>query len=228
VPTAVTIGVMARAPLPGRCKTRLAPSLGDDGAAALYGAMLRDRIAAVSELPATRRLLVAAPEHDGVVVLRDLLPAGWEILEQRGADLGERLGNAFRDLVRPDASELVCLVDSDSPTLPFARLWPALAAERAPSTVVVGPCADGGYYLVGMRALETGVFAGIPWSTGGVLTATRERCAALGVHLAELDPWYDVDEEDDLARVATELAERPSVAPRTANCLRELLGDRFR
>ena len=167
----VTIGVMARAPIAGRCKTRLATTLGPEGAARLYAAMLADRLAAIDALPAARRILLAAPEDDGVAVLGRIAPTGWVILEQRGADLGARLGNAFRDLIGHGG--LVCLVDSDSPLVSFAGLWPELARPRGSRTVVAGPCEDGGYYLIGMTSLETEILDGIPWSTSGVMTKTR-------------------------------------------------------
>ncbi len=214
----VTIGVMARAPVAGRCKTRLAKTLGAEGAARLYAAMLADRLAALDALPGARCIIVAAPEDDGVSVLRGLAPAGWEIVEQRGADLGARLGNAFRDLV--GGGDLVCLVDSDSPTVSFATLWADLAKPRGPRTVVAGPCEDGGYYLIGMTSLELGVLRDVPWSTSGVMRTTRERCAELGLRLEELAEAYDVDEAPEVDRLARDLVASPELAPRTAAALR--------
>jgi uncharacterized protein len=219
--TPVTFGVMARAPIAGKCKTRLAKTIGDEAAAQLYAAMLADRLEAVSVLPATRRVLLAAPEDDGAAALRALAPVGWDIVEQRGLDLGARLANAVRDLLPDARGGIVCLVDSDSPTLPLAELWPQLSAKPTERSVLLGPCSDGGYYLIGMGTLETGVFDDIPWSTEGVATATRERCAHLGLVVRELPCWYDVDESRDLDRLETELRERPLLAPRTAAFFRE-------
>lgn len=216
----VTIGVMARAPVAGRCKTRLAKTLGAEGAARLYEAMLADRLAAVDALPIARRVLVAAPEDDGVHVLGQLAPVGWAMVEQRGEDLGARLGNAFHDLVGNGG--LVCLVDSDSPTVSFANLWADLAKPRGPKAVVAGPCEDGGYYLIGMTSLELGILQDIPWSTRGVMPRTRERCAELGLHLEELAEAYDVDEPADVDRLERDLRGRHDLAPRTAAALRPL------
>lgn len=217
----VTIGIMARAPVAGRCKTRLAKTFGAEGAAQLYAAMLADRLAAVDALPAVRRVIVAAPEDDGVAVLGRLAPIGWEIIEQRGADLGARLGNAFRDLV--GSGGLVCLVDSDSPLVSFASLRPELTKPRGPRTVVAGPCEDGGYYLIGMTSLELGVLDDIPWSTSAVMPRTRERCDELGLRLEELAEAYDVDEAPDVDRLERDLRERPELAPRTWAAVRALL-----
>ena len=225
----VTIGVMARAPVAGRCKTRLGRTIGAEGAARLYAAMLADRLAAASALPFARRVVLAAPEDDGPAALRGLAPAGWEIIAQRGADLGARLGSAFGDLlgsvVDPrgsGAAPLVCLVDSDSPALSLASLWPLLARPRARGVAVAGPCEDGGYYLLGMTSLEPGILRDIPWSTSGVMAATRQRCAALGLPLEELPLAYDVDEAADLNRLARDLSAAPALAPRTWEALRAL------
>ena len=219
-PTAgVTIGVMARAPIAGRCKTRLAKTLGAEGAARLYAAMLADRLAALDAVPA-RRVLLAAPEDDGVAVLGRPARPGWLILEQRGADLGARLGNAFRDLV--GGGGLVCLVDSDSPLVSFANLWTDLAKPRSPKTVVAGPCEDGGYYLIGMTSLELGILEDIPWSTNGVMRETRARCARLALHLDELTEAYDVDEPADVDRLRQDLRDTPELAPRTSAALHAL------
>lgn len=216
----VTIGVMARAPVAGRCKTRLAKRLGFDGAAALYRAMLADRLDAVSALPACRRVVMAAPEDDGASILRALAPPGWEIIEQRGPDLGARLANAFRALL---AGGVVHLVDSDSPTLPLRDLWRELAAPRPVESVVLGPCEDGGYYSIGMRALAPRVFQDIPWSTEVVAAVTRARCAEAERMVVDLPSWYDVDDADDLDRLARELHASPSLAPRTAAFVRETI-----
>lgn len=222
---AVTIGVMARAPVAGRCKTRLARTFGPEEAARVYAAMLADRLAALDALPGARRVIVAAPEDDGVAVLGRIAPLGFQIVAQRGADLGERLASAFQDLIadRGDGG-LVCLVDSDSPTVSFADLWPALTRPRAARSVVAGPCEDGGYYLIGMTSFERGVLSDIPWSTSGVMPATRDRCAALGLHLDELPEAYDVDEAADLERLERDLHGRPQIAPHTAAALRALRG----
>src|SRR5688572_25089079 len=139
----ITIGVMARAPVPGRCKTRLAKTVGQEPAARVYAAMLADRLAAVDALAARRRVIVAAPEDDGLRAMEALAPPGWDVIEQSGSDLGERLTNAFRELLS-SSSGLVCLVDSDSPTLPLAEQWPRLTEARGTREVVLGPCDDGG------------------------------------------------------------------------------------
>lgn len=217
------MGVMARAPVAGRCKTRLARVLRAEPAARLYEAMLLDTIEALSAMPA-RHVLLAAPEDDGVAMLRALAPSGWEVAAQHGDDLGARLTNALRDLCRE--RDLVCLMDSDSPTLPVLTIAEALSDPRCwqPGTVVVGPCEDGGYYLIGMSAVEARLFDDIPWSTPRVMAATRARCAELGLTLVELPMWFDVDEASDIERLAADLARDPTAAPRTAVVIGSLTG----
>src|SRR5215468_1993343 len=94
----ITLGMMARAPVPGSCKTRLAATIGEEPAARLYAAMIRDSIESYSHIRAARNVVLAAPELDGVRVLSDLAPPGWEVIPQTGTGLGERLPNAFRIL----------------------------------------------------------------------------------------------------------------------------------
>ncbi|MEO7092491.1 MAG: TIGR04282 family arsenosugar biosynthesis glycosyltransferase [Polyangiales bacterium] len=226
-PSVITFGVMARAPIAGKCKTRLARTLGDVRAARLYQAMLLDTLEllalGVAPLlpPVVRLVVLAAPEHDGVNALLELVPASWEVVPQRGPDLGARLSNALVDLATD--GHLVCLVDSDSPTLPREAFRP-LAAPRAENGVVVGPCDDGGYYLIAASRPEPRLFDDVPWSTPRVMDATREACRRLNLPLDELRSWYDVDAPEDVDRLAAELATDASLAPRTAAVLSAVLG----
>jgi rSAM/selenodomain-associated transferase 1 len=224
--TSITFGVMARAPIPGRCKTRLARSLGDAAAALLQRAMLLDTLDLLARRVrfevSTRYVVLAAPEHDGVAALRELVPPAWEVMAQRGADLGARLANGMDDLALGGA--LACLVDSDSPTLPPAALEPIGTVEDQGQhgDVVIGPSEDGGYYLIGTSRPDPRLFEGIPWSTSGVMEATRRACRALGRRIHELPYGYDVDDADDLHRMARELEAHPDRAPMTARALSEV------
>ena len=211
----VVVGVMARAPLPGRCKTRLARTLGDEGAAELYRAMLLDTLAAYAELPVARLVVLAAPEADGVRYLRELVPPGWDVVPQRGAGLGERLAAAQAEL-RPGA---VLLVSSDSPNPPLSALSDALTTWPSRSEVLLGPCDDGGYYLIGLPCPETRLFEGIPWSTARVLGETTARCRELDLPMRLLPPAVDVDEVADMNRLRAELTDDPIHAPRTKRLL---------
>jgi rSAM/selenodomain-associated transferase 1 len=212
--------MMARAPVPGQCKKRLAATLGDAAAAKLYAAMIADSIDGYSRAGAARNVVVAAPEHDGVRALSDLVPPGWEVVSQEGAGLGERLANAFRALSE-DGSAVV-LVGSDSPTLPMEPIAAALGRFKGAGRVLLGPTDDGGYYLVGLSSLELEILRDIPWSTPRVLEVTLDRCESLSLTPELLPRWYDVDDEKDLQRLCAELSRQPQLAPRCAETLREL------
>src|SRR6266542_2701053 len=123
-PLPITVAVMARAPTPGHCKTRLGAALDPVRAARFYRAMLLDTLEALDRVPRIRKVVLGAPEHDGVSILRTLTPVSWEVLPKRGADLGERLLHGFADLGR--SAGPVVLVSSDSPTLPVRALASAL------------------------------------------------------------------------------------------------------
>jgi rSAM/selenodomain-associated transferase 1 len=216
----ISLGVMARAPTPGRCKTRLAQALGAEGAARLYAAMLADSLAAFARIGVSRLVVMAAPEDDGVATLRALAPKAWEVIAQEGEGLGARLAHAMKKL--GEGADAVALVDSDSPTVPTDPIARALERLHGQKRALVGPCDDGGYYLVATTGIELGILRDIPWSTPGVMRATRTRCNELGLALEELPTWYDVDDTRDLERLRRELAEHPERAPRTAAVLEVL------
>jgi rSAM/selenodomain-associated transferase 1 len=219
----VALGVMARAPIPGRCKTRLAPHLGAEGAAALYAAMLRDTLHACARVPAGRHVILAAPEDDGVAALGVLAVSAraecgqWEVVAQSGADLGERLTRAATTLGH--AGHAVVLVGSDAPAAPFEALLRASTHLATPDRALLGPSDDGGYWLIGLGAPNAGVFERIAWSTGTVLAETRRRCAELGLVTRDLPAAYDVDEAADVERLRADLRRAPELAPHTAHLL---------
>jgi hypothetical protein len=102
----------------------------------------------------------------------------------------------------------VCLLNSDSPTLPTSYLRRAaelLAAHG--DRVVLGPAEDGGYYLIGMKRPHAHLFTGIAWSTETVAAQTRARAREADIPITELSPWYDVDDADSLSRLRDDLAD---------------------
>jgi glycosyltransferase A (GT-A) superfamily protein (DUF2064 family) len=128
----------------------------------------------------------------------------------------------------------VCLIDSDSPTLPSIALHAAVKELARPGDrVVVGPSEDGGYYLIGMKRVEPRLFEGISWSTGSVCAETVERAHEAGLELVQLPKWYDVDDAATLAVLERELlnGERPAFATVDgfdARWTRKLLAERVR
>jgi rSAM/selenodomain-associated transferase 1 len=182
--------VIAKAPLAGRSKTRLTPPCTPHQAAALAEAALVDTLAATAATPADRHILVLEGEP-GV-----WLPAGFEVIAQRGGGLGERLAAAFCD-VGGDA----LVVGMDTPQVTSALLTQALAELRA-GDAVLGGAPDGGYWAIGLRRADDAVFAGVPMSAPTTCTVQRERLRALGLRTRELPPLRDVDEIADAYAVA--------------------------
>ena len=201
------LGLMAKAPLAGEVKTRLVPPLTLREAAALNVCFLRDMAANVKSITETEQasgLVVYTPAgsesaFDGV------LPDGLMLLAQRGKSLGERLCNATDDLLR-EGHSAVCLINSDSPTLPRSILIGAIKS-LAPEgdRVVLGAADDGGYYLIGLKQAHGNLFDGIAWSTSDVLTRTKQRAAEIDLPVELLPCWYDVDDAQTLNRLCEEL-----------------------
>ncbi len=201
------LAVMTKAPRPGEVKTRLTPPLSPTEAAALNTCFLRDTAEALlktTENGAARGIAVYTP-IGAEAAYGGILPAAFELVPQRGGPFGERLAFAADDLFRLGFAS-VCLIDSDSPTVPvqaFAQSVDFL--QRNEEAVVLGPSDDGGYYLIGLNKPQPSLFEGIDWSTDRVLEQTLERAgqAKLTVHL--LPAWYDVDDRETLQRLCREL-----------------------
>lgn len=190
--TIAALVVMAKAPVPGQSKTRLCPPCTPQQAADLAEAALRDTLAAVSATPCSRRM-VALEGPAG-----DWLPAGVDVVPQRGAGLGRRLASAFEDVGGP-----AVIVAMDTPQVSPAMLTRALAALSEPGTdAVLGPTPDGGYWTIGLRRADPRVFTDVPMSTPGTCAAQLKRLQLLGLSTAHLPSLTDVDSIDDARAVA--------------------------
>ncbi|MGE0784098.1 MAG: TIGR04282 family arsenosugar biosynthesis glycosyltransferase [Sandaracinaceae bacterium] len=210
-PASVALGVFAKAPLAGRAKTRLAPALGEGGAAVLYEAFLADTL----ERFRMARVFVASPDDVGFFRerFRDRPPR-----VQADGDLGVRMERALADLL--DGADAAVLIGSDAPTLPFAYVAGAARRLSRGADVVLGPSADGGYVLIGCRARPPSLSGAIRFSTAHALDDTI--AALVSRRIERLAPWYDVDTPADLRLLRAHLALDPAAAPRTATALRRL------
>jgi len=191
-----TLIVFGREPIPGQVKTRLIPALGAEGAARLYRTMLGLALEAAAAVPGIRRELwcSGAPPLGGVCA--DLAGRyGLVLRHQPPGDLGERMAAALADSLTHTQSAV--LIGSDCPEVGPAYLRAAFAALDA-DDVVLGPAADGGYCLIGLRRAAPALFAGIPWGTDRVLARTRATLCGLGLHWAELPTLRDLDRPEDL------------------------------
>lgn len=212
-PTALPVGdraslcalaVMSKAPRPGKVKTRLSPPLTLDQTAALNICFLRDTTATIRAIAATAGLVCYTPVGDEAA-FEGLLPAEFALIPQRGDGFGERLHAAATDILACGFGS-VCLIDSDSPTMPPAALARAVAELARPGDrVVLGPSHDGGYYLIGLKQAHAEPFERITWSTGSVVAETRERCREAGIEIVDLPLWYDVDDAATLDLLRAEL-----------------------
>jgi rSAM/selenodomain-associated transferase 1 len=210
--------VVAKAPAPGRTKTRLCPPLSLEDASALGLDMLLDTLDGCRAEIDDVGVLHADPRE--APSLRALCGPGTPLVLQEGRGLtGALRSGAAAALADADAA---ALVSSDIPGVPPGALGQAFAELAAGADVVLGPGLDGGYWLVALRAPHAEPFEDIPWSTPDVLQATVERCAAAGLAVALLDPWRDVDTAADLAALIPDRERLPG--RRTAARLHELAG----
>jgi rSAM/selenodomain-associated transferase 1 len=184
--------VLAKAPRPGRSKTRLCPPCTPRDAATLARAALADTLDAVLATPAARRVVVL----DGPV--GDWLAPGVEVVAQRGDGLDERLANAFADVGGP-----ALLVGMDTPQVTPADLARGLAHLMAPGIdAVLGPATDGGYWAIGLRAPQPSAFLGVPMSTARTGRVQHARLRQLGLRVALVPALRDVDRIADARAVA--------------------------
>lgn len=232
------IAVMAKAPRPGQVKTRLIPPLTANSASALSASFLRDiteNIALAARDAAICGYVAYAPagfetSFEGTLAdgTRLVLADGVGVSVSGVHGFGCSLLHAAQALFA-NGRDSVCLLNSDSPTLPTRLLAQAARALAEPGDrVVLGPAEDGGYYVIGLKAPHIHLFQDIAWSTGSVAEETRARARALGLPIVELDTWYDVDDAASLRRLCRELTSGAGGdlssyrAPATAACLAQL------
>jgi len=209
--------VVAKAPRAGATKTRLCPPLTPTQAAQLAQAFLADSLTVVRHARCEARII--CPSAAERIVLANAIGEAAGIGVQSGKGLGDALESAFRQGLA-DGFETVGVLGPDSPTLPPLLLHQAFAAITRGADVALGPCADGGYYLLVARALYAQLFRDMVWSTSAVAETTIARCRRDRLRTHVLPTWYDVDDSASLARLRAELASGPpAVAPRTRSVL---------
>ena len=205
------IALMAKAPIPGAAKTRLAALLGEHGAAEIYRHFLEDTLAVARQVPDASTCIVCPNEMHRQVLI-ELMPDDVDVMAQRDPGLMAGLAWSFTTLFQAGASK-VLLIDADSPTLPTSVLVQAFEILESVD-VCLGPCPDGGYYLIGARRDCPGLFDGVAASTAGTFEQTMARARDLGLSTGLLPFWFDVDTEDDFRLFLAHLNERDG-APST-------------
>jgi hypothetical protein len=198
-PLPVTLIVIAKAPVPGQVKTRLTPPFSPQEAALLARAALTDTLEAVAATPVARRVLaLAGPEPESSP---SWLPAGFEVIPQRGGGLDERLAAAFTDAYAGGMP--MVLIGMDTP-----QVTPQLLTDAATPLVsgeadaVLGPAADGGFWLLGLRVPDWSLLRGVPMSRADTGEAQLARLRSADLRVALMPELTDVDYARDAMRVA--------------------------
>lgn len=198
--------LFARLPELGKVKTRLAAEIGDERALEVYESMLRDLIANIGTSTPELEIEVMwppTPTATGDALRRAFGPHSPAM--QTGTSLGDRLSMAMSERFFFHRTEKIVIIGADDPFLTRELIDHALALLDSVE-YVLGPAGDGGYYLIGCRALafDPDVFNDIEWSTSTVLTATLAKIAAIGRTVALLPEHYDIDTAADLDRYMAE------------------------
>jgi rSAM/selenodomain-associated transferase 1 len=197
-PEPVAIAILAKAPLPGLAKTRLAPALGANGAAALQARMIERAVETARLADVGPVTLWAAPDQDHPAFQTLAALFGVTLARQPDGDLGVRMLAALTA-----ARGAAIVIGTDCPALQPAHLRAAAEALAGVDSVVV-PVEDGGYALIGMREPQPGLFADMPWSTAGVMAETRRRLTHLSLSWREPARLWDVDLPEDVERLKRE------------------------
>ena len=215
------LGMFARRPEPGKTKTRLAKSIGDNAAAAVYAAFVEDLIRRCENL--AEQFVVAATPSDNLTTtwFQSRVADSTAVDLQPDGDLGERIEWFFQQAFEKGCKKVV-LTGSDSPDLPSAIISNAFR-ELDHFDVVLSPAADGGYVLIGLRSFSEGMFANVEWSAATTLvdTVRAAKKRALSVRLLQL--WYDIDVVENLGTFIAMQSEHDSEAadcPATSEAMR--------
>ncbi|PYT19651.1 MAG: hypothetical protein DMG58_35850 [Acidobacteria bacterium] len=199
--------LFAKAPIPGRVKTRLAVAIGAEHAAEIYHAFVEDTIAKLTEFR----------DFTDIELHTDTLTDAWSDLDvtrdlQASGGLELKLLHALSGAIQSGRPQAMIL-GSDSPTLPRGHIQRLLDSV---ADVALGPCEDGGYYAIACRRVHSEMFIGVEWSTPRVLEQTERAVRASGLSVECGDLWYDVDGPEDLARLMKE----PALPPCTRQAVR--------
>ena len=210
IPHPVALVIFAKAPMPGKVKTRLCPPLTPDEAATLHGSFVLDMLERTKLAVATfhlafHRYLACAPSSELAFFKIQEERQGVRLMDQVGEDLGKRMHRTFIDLFAKGYKQVV-IVGADVPTLPLPVYREAFEMLDH-SDVVLGPAFDGGYYLIGLRQPPEQLFADVPWSTDQVLSVTQEKAKTLGLSVGLTTTWRDVDTIADLQWLIAECRE---------------------
>ncbi len=198
----VSIAILAKAPIPGAVKTRLIPTIGAHAAAVLQERLTERAIATSLAADVGPVTLWCSPDATHSTFLKLVMQQRIILKRQPEGDLGARMLAATAASSSP-----VLVIGTDCPALTELHLRGAANALLEGNDVIIIPAEDGGYVLIGTRAPQPAIFAGIAWGTSTVLTDTHARIIEQRLVLTEQPPLWDVDTEADLARLEREFPE---------------------
>ena len=202
--------IFAEPPIAAAVTTQLVPELGAERAAELAEAFLEDTVAMVRTLPWAECIIAATKTFERSYFKPE------EVWLQSEGDMGERLEKVLRLALK--RKPIVLAIGADSPGLPAAYLQSARDALQK-ADAVLGPSADGGFYLIGLKDCPVGMLEGIQWSHSTTLAATTHKLEQFGMKTVLINPWFDIHSHEELQRLRRMLANDPSAAPRTAKLL---------
>ncbi len=194
--------IMAKIPEVGKVKTRLQPFLTENQSAELSKAFLQD--AENKAKTAAENVFIAVSPFDKRDKLNDILQHQPMLIEQTGNNLGEKMLNAFK-FAFEKGLDAVVMFGTDSPTFPADFIEQAFEFLELETDVVLGKTEDGGFYLIGLKVLDTRIFENVAWSSAETFEQVRQNIMNLKLHLREVPGWYDVDEPEDLEKLRKEV-----------------------
>ena len=203
--------VFARAPEPGRVKSRLVPLLGEQGAARLHARLVQRTLRTAVASGFDQVYLYCSPAMNSIFFRRIQRRFGVRLCAQGRGSLGERMYRSFKRVLRRHPGAV--LIGSDCPALRPADLRAAARALRAGADAVLAPAEDGGYPLIGLRRVSRRLFDGMAWGSPRVLAQTRGRLKALRWRWRELRTLWDVDRPADVVRLKNSRLLAPRARP---------------
>ena len=198
MPMDASLIVVAKKPEPGFTKSRLCPPFTPQEAAQFYRCLMLDTLDLAARVQGVEHCVAYAPTG-AQSYFQSLVPEGFSLIPQQGADLGERLANTLADRFQHGYQKVV-IMNSDGPTVPLAYLEQAFR-QLQHNDVSLGMGHDGGYYLIGMKQMQPELFENIAWSSDRVIFQTLDACRRLQLKVHRLPQWYDVDVGEDLQQL---------------------------
>lgn len=194
---------MAKVPRAGNVKTRLQPFLAPEECRTLAEAFLSDAISKTRNL-GNQMVIAFAPANKENYFAKFAVD-NLILIEQTGADLGEKMSNAFASVFKSNSNAGVLMIGTDSPSFPADFIERTFTALESGADAVLGKSADGGFYLIGLRENPSGLFERIEWSSPKVFEQITGNIGLLNLDLTLLPEWFDVDTPDDLRRLREEI-----------------------